>query len=108
MKYKCMVETDHFIFEVHPSPNWKDGKPINPKIPKYLIKVTDKITKDEFYPWDHEFRYLIHQMNDDEVIFLSDLMRFKERHNRSNLKNPETRHIEEYIHKLAEQKRVGF
>jgi len=105
---KCKVEFDRFIFEVRSSSEWRKGNPINPKVPKYLVKVIDKFTHDEFYPRDHEFSLLLHQMSEDEIIFLSDLIRFKERHNRSNLKNPETRHIENDIHKLAEQNRVRF
>jgi len=99
---KCRIDTDRFILEIISSSNWKKGEPINPKIPKWLVKVTDRFTQDEYYPTDMEFALLSKTMDEDEIFLLSAIVKLKERHNRANLKNPENRAIEAYIHQLSE------
>lgn len=101
----CKLETERFVIEIVTSNNWKKGKPINPKIPKWLVKVTDKFTHDEYSPTDTEFQFLTSTMDEIELILLSGALRIKERHNSANLKNPEKRPIELYIHNLANKER---
>ena len=79
--------------------NWKEGKPKDPKIPKYLVKVQDRFIDSEFYcPNDKEIELLFHQWDKESLGLLSEAFKIKESHNLSNLKNPEPRTIEAVLH----------
>jgi len=99
----CKVETKRFIMEIIPSRSWRKGEPINPKIPKWLVKVSDKFTHDEYFPDDQELKMLTSTMDEIELILFNYMLNIKERHNFANLKNPENRSIERYIHELAKE-----
>ena len=73
---------------------WKGGKPINPQIPKWLVKITDKWLDDEFFPVDREFLLIKTMLDDDSNMLIREAFEFKEQHNKANLKNPENRKIE--------------
>jgi len=95
----CKLETNRYIIEIFSSNNWRKGNPIDPNIKKWLVKVTDKVTHDEFFPENPELKLLTSTMNEIDLIILSWALKIKERHNFGNLKNPEKRPIESYIHK---------
>lgn len=74
-------------------PEYKErgGIPIDPKIPKWLVKIEDKFTKDSFCPTDAEFE-LVGNMYDTETLrVIIEAFQIKEKHNKANLKNPECR-----------------
>jgi hypothetical protein len=73
---------------------WKGGKPINPQIPKWLVKITDKWLDDEYYPLDREFTLIKSMLDNDSNRLVLEAFEFKEKHNKANLKNPESRKIE--------------
>lgn len=100
----CKIETDRFIMEIIESPNWKEGVPINAKIPKWLVKVKDKFIHDEYCPEDREFQLLTKTMDDIELLLLNGLIKIKERHNFANLKNPERRFIETHIDRIVKER----
>lgn len=100
----CKIETKRFVMEIIESPNWKEGIPINPKIPKWLVKMNDKAIHDEYYPNDPELQRLIATMDDIELLLLNGLLKIKERHNFANLKNPEKRPVEFHIERLVRER----
>jgi len=95
-------ETQNSLVQIITTPNWKSGIPINPKIPKYLIRVFDKIIDTEPYvPTDLEFQLLSHQWRGKDLENLVEALRIKEKHNLANLKNPEPRKIERLLNVKA-------
>ena len=73
---------------------WKSGKPIDPKIPKWLVRITDKWVQDEYFPLDSEFPLINAMFDEDSNKLVREAFEFKEKHNKANLKNPESRKIE--------------
>ena len=94
-------ETKRFVIMIVESPNWKGGKPIDPAVPKWLIKIRDKFLKEEYCPTDEELVWLAKTMSEDDLKVLSQALLLKEKHNRMNLKNPEKRPVEDYIHSIV-------
>lgn len=87
-------ETPRCVIQIVATPNWKHGKPINPKIPKWLVRIIDKWTHNNYFPWDREFELIKHMMDKDSLQLLREAFQIKEEHNKANLKNPESRRIE--------------
>jgi len=73
---------------------WKGGIPINPKIPKMLVRITDKLCQDRYYPTDKEFALLTTMMDKESINLIKEAFEVKEEWNSRNLKNPEPRKIE--------------
>lgn len=89
------------------SPNWKGGKPINPKIPKWLVKIKDHFLKDDYCPTDHELTsFVLHTFDVPELKLIVEAFKLKEEHNLKNLKNPEIRNKEMIFEGLVEKIRL--
>jgi len=100
-------ETSRTKIAVVFTPNWNKGHPINPKIPKYLVWIHDKwIDKKGCCPADTELPIYANSLPLLDLKNLIDAFDFKERHNEKNLKNPEYRHIEEYLVKIYEERQA--
>jgi hypothetical protein len=89
---------------------WKGGIPIDPKIPKWLVKITDKFIKDVYYPTDEEFSFVSTTLDTESLGFVIEAFKQKEEHNKANLKNPESRKKEQIfslmLKEYNEQKKI--
>jgi len=95
-------ETPRCIIQIVATWNWKRGKPINPKIQKWLVKITDKWLQDEYFPHDKEFALIVNWLDEESLEVISEAFRLKEQHNRANLKNPESRANEQIFGRFAD------
>lgn len=97
------VETSNYIFRIVSTPNWRDAKIINPKIPKYLVEIENKKTNKKHAPTDRELWTYKKNLKKENIRILSDLLKIKEEHNIKNLRRKEKRYVEIAIHKRAEK-----
>jgi hypothetical protein len=86
--------TPRLIVQVITTSNWKSGIPINQNIRKYLVKLIDLVTQDNYVPTDEEFPLMKSMYDRHSLNMIREAFEFKEEHNVRNLKNPELRKIE--------------
>jgi hypothetical protein len=99
-------ETERCIVTIVSTFNWKGGIPIDPSIPKWLVKIHDKFLHDEYVPMDNEFKFLISTLDEGSLSVIYEAFKIKEKHNKANLKNPEDRKIERVFGKYKPKKKV--
>jgi len=90
-------KNDHITVRVVYSDNWLGGKPINPKIPKWLVHI-------EFCPTDKQLPILKQFFDLHSLAIIKQAFHIKESHNITNLKNPENRTKETLIGLRTTQK----
>lgn len=92
--------TERATIQVIATPNWKEGIPKNPKIPKWLVKIHDHLLDYEYCPTDEQLEKLPSVLPPECLALVVEAFKIKEEHNRRNLKNPEIRKKEEILAKL--------
>ena len=96
------------IIQIITTPYWKPnykihgGIPINPNIPKWLVKIIDHFTHDEYCPTDYEFFLITSMLDKESLKLVAEAFKLKEEHNQVNLVNPEKRQKELVYRKLWE------
>jgi len=85
------------------SSNWKGGIPKDPSIPKWLVKIKDYFTHDEYCPTDSELLgFIPHTFDDETRLLIAEAFKLKEAHNKVCLVNPEIREKERQYEAIIE------
>lgn len=94
--------SERCIVQIITSPNWKEGIPLDPTIPKWLVKIKDLHLKDEYCPTDQELlNFIPNTMDKESMKIIAEAFEIKEKHNKANLVNPEIRKKEKIFRRLA-------
>jgi len=94
--------TQRCVVQIISSSNWKAGIPLNPQIPKWLVKITDRFTQDTYVPTDDELILITHTLDSESLTLVAEAFSVKEKHNRANLKNPESRKKEAIFNQIIQ------